>query len=101
MGYDLKPVKLRNQWGDGEPIWQRYNMAGWRELNKLIQEFKLRPLPQTNDGNLIVEKKCLAIAKIIFEMPEFSFSENGIKDAFLEAVMSENVEVVKILIEKR
>jgi ankyrin repeat protein len=40
------------------------------------------------------------IAKIIFEMPEFSFSENGIKDAFLEAVMSENVEVVKILIEK-
>jgi hypothetical protein len=67
MGYDLKPVKLRNQWGDGEPIWQRYNMAGWRELNKLIREFKLRPLPQTNDGNLIVEKKCLAIAKIIFE----------------------------------
>ena len=40
------------------------------------------------------------VAKIIFEMPEFSFSEIGIKDAFFEAVMSENVELVKILIEK-
>lgn len=67
MGYDLKPVKLRNQWGDGELIWQRYNMRGWSELNKLIQEFKLRPLPQSNDGNLITEKKCQAIAQIIFE----------------------------------
>jgi ankyrin repeat protein len=40
------------------------------------------------------------IAKIIFEMPEFSFSENGIRDAFLEAAMSENVQLVKILIKK-
>jgi ankyrin repeat protein len=33
-------------------------------------------------------------------MPEFSFSENGIRDAFLEAAMSENVQLVKILIKK-
>ena len=70
MGYDLKPAKLRNQWGDDELIWQRYNMRGWYELNKLIQEFKLRPLPQTNDGNLITEKKCKAIAQILFENQE-------------------------------
>jgi hypothetical protein len=67
MGYDLKPRKLRNQWGDGELIWQRYNMTAWYELNKLVKEFKLRSLPQTNDGNLITEKKCLTIAKILFE----------------------------------
>ena len=67
MGYDLKPVKLKNQWGNGEPVWQRYNMRAWHELNKLIQEFKLSPLPQTNDGYLITEKKCKAIAQILFE----------------------------------
>lgn len=70
MGMDLKPIKLRNEWGDGEPMWHRYNAWAWVYLNRLIQEFKLRPLRQTNDGYLVTEKKYKKIAEILLANKE-------------------------------
>jgi serine/threonine-protein phosphatase 6 regulatory ankyrin repeat subunit B len=55
-----------------------------------------------SDRFLIIccEEGSAQVVKNIFEMSEFSFSENGLKDAILAAAMSENVELVKILIDK-
>lgn len=67
MGYDLKPIKPTDNFPQDEDgaEWKRYGFMTWIHLDLFIREFKLRPLPQTNDGYLITEKKCKKIANIL------------------------------------
>ena len=55
-----------------------------------------------SDRFLIIccEEGSAQVVENIFKMTEFSFSENGLQNALLAAVMSENIGLVKILIEK-
>lgn len=83
MGMDLKArkpsEKLLSQKEKydhyDETVWIRYNFVGWEYLSRFIRQFKLRPLPQTNDGYLVTEKKCKQIAKILTENKERLLAE--------------------------
>ena len=70
MGMDLKPInpsEFAPKDENGTPVWGRYNWTGWSILrNKLrIWGVDTSELKSMNDGDVISERTCLAIADAI------------------------------------
>lgn len=80
MGMDLKPKRPTSEHPCDEdgPVWGRYNVFAWEQLSKFVQFHGLRPLPMTNDGYLITEKKCKRIAELLRDNRE-PLAETGDK----------------------
>lgn len=70
MGMDLKPVnpsKEAPQYEEGGAIWGRYNISGWSYFRRLLEQWEVdtSELSGFNDGEVISEKTCIAIADAI------------------------------------
>ena len=70
MGMDLKPInpsEFAPKDENGSPVWGRYNWAGWNILRNKLIEWKVdtSELKSMNDGEVISERTCLAIADAI------------------------------------
>lgn len=70
MGMDLKPInpsEFAPKDENGTPVWGRYNWAGWNILRNKLIEWKVdtSELKSLNDGEVISERTCLAIADAI------------------------------------